>query len=66
MDIHFREDKKKYHLLIRDNGTLQHEGQGGMGLLSMEERILSLGGSFYFNKDKGFRIFMQIPKEEKS
>lgn len=66
MDIHFREDKKKYHLLIRDNGTLQHEGQVGMGLLSMEERILSLGGSFYFNKDKGFRIFMQIPKEEKS
>jgi signal transduction histidine kinase len=36
---------------------------GGMGLASMEERVRTLKGVFRTDYDKGFRVFVSIPKE---
>ena len=38
---------------------------GGIGLRNMEDRARSVGGNIAFNaSDKGFRIFLTIPKQE--
>jgi signal transduction histidine kinase len=53
-----------YQLIIEDNGSAQvNEDQNGIGLLNMKERVDSFRGVFRINKDKGFKIFISIPKE---
>lgn len=54
---------KFHHLIIADNGTV-NEGKlknDGMGLLSMEERVQTLGGSLHINQENGYHIFIRIP-----
>lgn len=59
-----REHPALYQLLIEDNGTGHGQaGGGGMGLENMRERAEAFGGSFYVSREKGFRIFLSIPKE---
>ena len=36
----------------------------GIGLVGMSERVNALGGTIRFNDDKGFRIFLTIPKAQ--
>ena len=61
-----------YQLIIEDNGTA---GRGfydekdtipdtsGIGLKNMQERVRLLNGNFQVMREKGFRIFITVPRE---
>lgn len=52
-------------LIISDNGNVKaFLPDAGMGLANMEERIRLLGGQFRISTDRGFRIFITLPKED--
>jgi signal transduction histidine kinase len=63
--ITLQEHPSLYQLLIKDNGNAKTSGKNsyGMGLSNIEERVLTLGGKCTFESQKGFRIFISIPKE---
>lgn len=66
-----------WRLTVQDNGTAEKSlasdsargegigvrGGSGIGLQTMEDRARSLGGVFRTEYDRGFRIFVSIPKE---
>ena len=64
MGITLQEHPSLYQLLIKDNGYHKESGKirHGMGLSNIEERISALGGTCTFERRKGFRIFISIPK----
>ena len=66
-----------YQLCIEDNGTLgskipdiqtdadsnkMETVSGGMGLSNIRDRVKALGGTVQITQEKGFRIFVTIPK----
>lgn len=58
-----------YQLTVHDNGSRLpgkegNDMRGGIGLASMEERARILGGIFRTSFDKGFKIFVSVPKTE--
>ena len=59
-----REHPALYQLCVEDNGTgaFYDPGNSGMGLGNMKERVKALGGTMQIFVDKGFRIFITIPK----
>lgn len=65
--IVFLEHPAFYQLLVEDNGsgTARDSGSShGIGLKNMEDRASGVGGRITFtHTEKGFRIFMTIPKE---
>jgi len=63
--ITLQEHPSIYQLLIKDNGSSikNRKISKGMGLSNIEERILALGGTCTFENQKGFKIFISIPKE---
>ncbi|MCI8371354.1 MAG: sensor histidine kinase [Lachnospiraceae bacterium] len=69
MQITMLEHPQFYQLIIEDNGVLPEQfspsgyNGSGMGLLSMQERILSLHGTIEITTEHGFRIFISVPKE---
>ena len=70
IDVILREHPGFYQLLVEDNGKgcdvkKLSDRTGGIGLRNMEERARSVGGNVTFSaSDKGFRIFLTIPKGE--
>lgn len=73
--IILREQPGFYQLTVEDNGSAtsvkraMDEGHGelsggGIGLSNMRERVEALNGIFRIHRDKGFRIFISIPKEQ--
>lgn len=77
VNILLREHPALYQLCIEDNGTLGHEipdihaetdsnkmgnVSGGMGLSNIRDRVKALGGTVQITQEKGFRIFVTIPK----
>lgn len=68
--VRLREFPAFYQLVVQDNG--RSEGMGpvestvnsreGMGLESMRQRCAALGGNFYMRREKGFGIFLTLPK----
>ena len=62
--ITLQEHPSLYQLLIKDNGSSKAamKKDHGMGLSNIEERVLALGGKCTFEGQKGFRIFISIPK----
>lgn len=75
--ILLREHPALYQFCIEDNGTLDSEilnvqdelrsnkGKtisGGMGLSNIQDRVKALGGTVQITQEKGFRIFVTIPK----
>lgn len=59
-----REHPAIYQLVIQDNGTQsKYIGHKGIGIKNMNERVSSLGGNINISTDKGFRIFISIPKK---
>lgn len=54
-----------YQMMIEDNGIIgSKEGiSDGIGLINMETRITNLNGIFRVSTDKGFRIFISVPKK---
>lgn len=65
VQVSFQETRTDWILLISDNGSQSNMGpsQSGIGLLNMEERVLNLGGTINITDDRGFRIFIRLPKE---
>lgn len=60
-----REHERLYQLLIDDNGTVSEASdERGIGLENMQERVNALKGTIYFRTQKGFRIFVTIPKKQ--
>jgi len=52
-----------YQLVVSDNGIGKKSGgQVGIGLQSMADRVDALRGVFRAESDKGFKIFISIPK----
>lgn len=77
VNILLREHPALYQLCIEDNGTLGSEipdiqtetdsnkmenVSGGMGLSNIRDRVKALGGTVQITREKGFRIFVTIPK----
>ena len=77
VNILLREHPALYQLCIEDNGTsgneipdIQTESDSdkmnnisdGMGLSNIRDRVKSLGGTVQITQEKGFRIFVTIPK----
>ena len=61
--IIIREHPAFYQLLIDDNGKCSEIKESGIGLKNMEDRAASVNGNISFTpSDKGFRIFMSVPK----
>ena len=52
-----------YQLIIEDNGTKsQNESSDGIGLKNIKDRVLALNGNINITQNKGFRIFISVPK----
>jgi signal transduction histidine kinase len=76
--ITVREHPGFYQLIIRDNGrgskmqtpdiiwpeSFSRPESGGIGLQNMVERIHTLQGQINFRREKGFEIFITVPKEQ--
>ena len=59
-----REHPGLYQLCIEDNGkdAFYDPEKSGIGIANMKERVNALGGTIQIFTDKGFRIFITIPK----
>ncbi len=65
VQIGLREHPGFYQLSIEDNGTgTKAEAGRGIGLSNMKERAEALGGTFHIYRNRGFVVFMTIPKTE--
>ena len=59
-----------YQMSVEDNGTNARlpqetqEGEGGIGLRNMHDRVQALGGTITFLTEHGFRILLSVPKEK--
>lgn len=64
--ISLQEQPAFYQLIVEDNGTDIHiSSEKGMGLFSMRERIEKLNGIINISSEKGFKIFISVPKNKK-
>lgn len=55
-----------YQLAVEDNGSCSVIADTGIGLQNMRERAETLGGSISFTpSEKGFRVFLSIPKQRR-
>lgn len=59
-----REHPAFYQMVIHDNGSSGQVKETGIGLHNMESRVKEYGGTIHFSIDKGFRIFLMVPKRE--
>jgi len=59
-----REHPGLYQLCIEDNGkdAFYDPEKSSIGIANMKERVNALGGTLQIFTDKGFRIFITIPK----
>ncbi len=65
--ISLREHPALYQLIIEDNGTKKAPRiENGLGLQNMKDRIAALDGMIQIREEKGFRIFITIPKKEEN
>ncbi len=63
--IRMTEHPAMYQLMIADNGSFQkgmHPQEEGMGLHNIRDRVSSLQGTIQIHSEKGFRIFISVPK----
>ncbi len=65
VSITLREHPALYQLFIQDNGNVQEAPHGnGIGLNNIAERIKGLNGNINIDNQKGFRLFISVPKEK--
>lgn len=61
--VTIREHPALFQLVIHDNGTQSRLGSGnGIGLKNISDRVTTLRGNINISTEKGFRIFISIPK----
>ena len=59
-----REHPGFYQLCMEDNGTdISKSMDSGIGLENMRERVEALNGTLRISTEKGFQIFITIPKQ---
>lgn len=62
--IILREHPALYQLIIRDNGAVEDFNiDDGLGLRNITDRVRSFNGNINILTEKGFEIFISIPKE---
>lgn len=58
-----REHPALFQLVIQDNGTKSsYNSENGIGIKNITDRVAALGGNVNISTEKGFRIFISIPK----
>ena len=63
ISVSVQEHPAFYRLAVEDNGSCSEIAQTGIGLENMRERAASIGGTInYTASEKGFRVFMSVPK----
>lgn len=63
--ITLREHPAFYQLVIRDNGQVSKVNRdNGIGLTNMQTRVEGFGGIMRISVEKGFALFISIPKKE--
>jgi signal transduction histidine kinase len=59
-----REHPALYQLVIQDNGSnCSCNSENGIGIKNISDRVAAIGGNVNISTDKGFRIFISIPKK---
>jgi len=54
-----------YQLVIQDNGSCcSYNSENGIGIKSITDRVSSIGGNVNISTEKGFRVFISIPKNK--
>lgn len=67
VEITAREHPGLYQLIIEDNGTGKGSaGTDGIGIRNMKDRIRALGGNIQIAREKGFCIYISVPKKEET
>lgn len=62
--VYIREHPALYQLVIQDNGTnSRYKSENGIGLKNIKDRVFAVDGNVNISTDKGFRIFISIPKK---
>lgn len=71
VQIIMREHPALYQLSIADNGTPDPlykadlaASHSGIGLVNMQDRVRMLNGTLQITRDKGFKIFITLPKAQ--
>ena len=64
VEINLRETEDNIFILIKDNGNIQGDIKYGIGLNSIEARVKTINGNLQISNENGFRIFINIEKEE--
>ncbi|WP_334145243.1 sensor histidine kinase [Muricomes intestini] len=62
VQLYMREHPGLYQLCIEDNGNGTYSLDSGIGLINMKERVHTLKGNIQILTEKGFKIFITIPK----
>ena len=62
--VTIREHPAFYQFSIEDNGNGGCAFSGGIGLSNMRDRLASLHGTLQIRSEKGFHLFITIPKEQ--
>ncbi|SHK59614.1 sensor histidine kinase [Hespellia stercorisuis] len=58
-----REHPGFFQLVLSDNGTVSmNDSDSGLGLINMRDRVSTLKGTLEISREKGFKIFIMIPK----
>lgn len=61
--ISIREHPALYQLVIQDNGSsCCYNSENGIGIKNITDRVAAVSGNVNISTDKGFRIFISIPK----
>jgi len=59
-----REHPALYQLVIQDNGSnSNYNSDNGIGIKNISDRVTAIGGNVHISNNKGFRIFISIPKK---
>ncbi|ERI93708.1 histidine kinase [Clostridiales bacterium oral taxon 876 str. F0540] len=62
-----REHPALYQLVIQDNGSqTNYNSENGIGIKNISDRVSAIGGNVNISTDKGFRIFISVPKKKSS
>lgn len=64
VSIILQEHPALYQMIIRDNGLVKkYASDEGLGLKNMADRVMALNGNIHIMTEKGFEIFVSVPKE---
>lgn len=62
--VMIRQHPALYQLVIQDNGQkISFNSENGIGLKNITDRVLAVNGNVNITTDRGFRIFISIPKK---